>query len=137
MTVTGLARRTSPGSSEADPDPGLTLQVEHVTKRYGVTSAVDDVSFTVQPGRVTGFLGPNGSGKSTTMKVMLDLASADHGSATIGEKRYRELTDPAGRSASTSSRTRSTPGAAAATTCAYSPTPPAFPSLALRKCWHW
>ena len=51
-------------------------------------------SFTVQPGRVTGFLGPNGAGKSTTMKVLLDLASADHGHAAIAGTRYRDLTGP-------------------------------------------
>ena len=44
-----------------------------------------------EPGRVTGFLGPNGSGKSTTMKILLDLAAADHGTATIGGSRYRDL----------------------------------------------
>ena len=74
---------------------GLTLEIDHVTKRYGDNVAVDDLSFTVHPGRVTGFLGQNGSGKSTTMKVMLDLASADSGRATIGGTRYRELPDPA------------------------------------------
>ena len=74
---------------------GLPLRVDHVTKRYGDEVAVDDLSFTVHPGRVTGFLGPNGSGKSTTMKVLLDLASADAGEASIGGTRYRELSDPA------------------------------------------
>jgi ABC-2 type transport system ATP-binding protein len=70
------------------------LELDHVTKRYGQTVAVDDLSFRVEPGLVTGFLGPNGSGKSTTMKILLDLASADHGWATIGGSRYRELVDP-------------------------------------------
>jgi len=72
-----------------------TLEVEHVTKRYGDHTVVDDLTFTVLPGRVTGFLGPNGSGKSTTLKIMLDLAAADHGRATIGGHRYRDLTNPA------------------------------------------
>lgn len=72
-----------------------TVDVAHVTKRYGDHNVVDDLSFTVPPGRVTGFLGPNGSGKSTTMKVMLDLAAATSGAATIGGRRYRELPDPA------------------------------------------
>ena len=74
---------------------GHTVTVEHVTKRYGDNTVVDDLSFTVPPGRVTGFLGPNGSGKSTTMKIMLDLAAATGGSVTIGGHRYRELPDPA------------------------------------------
>ncbi len=72
------------------------LVVEHVTKRYGARAVVDDLSFTVEPGRITGFLGPNGSGKSTTMKVLLGLAAADHGVATIGGAPYRDLPDPAG-----------------------------------------
>ena len=74
---------------------GLVLQVDHVSKRYRNNVVLEDLSFNVQPGRVTGFLGPNGSGKSTTMKILLDLAAADEGRATIGGTRYRELTDPA------------------------------------------
>ena len=70
------------------------LEIDHITKRYGRATVVDDLSFSVAPGRVTGFLGPNGAGKSTTMKVLLDLASADRGTATIGGRRYRELHDP-------------------------------------------
>jgi len=73
----------------------LALEIDHVTKRYDDDVVVADLSFTVQPGRVTGFLGPNGAGKSTTMKILLDLASADQGSATIGGTRYRDLPDPA------------------------------------------
>lgn len=72
-----------------------TLEFENVTKRYGDAVVVDDMTFTVQPGRVTGFLGPNGAGKSTTMKILLDLASADAGRASIGGTRYRDLNDPA------------------------------------------
>lgn len=80
-----------------DPDrPVHTLDIDHLTKAYGGTPAVTDLTFTVEPGRVTGFLGPNGAGKSTTMKVLLDLASADAGTATIGGRRYRDLDDPAG-----------------------------------------
>ena len=71
------------------------LVVEHLTKRYGDDTVVDDLSFTVEPGRVTGFLGPNGSGKSTTMKMMLDLARPDRGTATIDGHRYRNLPNPA------------------------------------------
>ena len=72
-----------------------TLEFENVTKRYRHEVVVDDLTFTVQPGRVTGFLGPNGAGKSTAMKILLDLAKADHGRATIGGTRYREMDDPA------------------------------------------
>jgi ABC-2 type transport system ATP-binding protein len=70
------------------------LKIENVTKRYRKRTVVEDLVFTVEPGRVTGFLGPNGAGKSTTMKILLDLAAADHGRTTIGGTRYRELRDP-------------------------------------------
>jgi ABC-2 type transport system ATP-binding protein len=72
------------------------LSIEHVTKTYGGANAVDDLSFVVEPGRVTGFLGPNGAGKSTTMKVLLGLASPNGGRATIGGLAYGELSDPTG-----------------------------------------
>jgi ABC-2 type transport system ATP-binding protein len=72
-----------------------TLEFDNVTKSYGHEVAVDNLTFTVQPGRVTGFLGPNGAGKSTAMKILLDLARPDHGRATIGGTRYREMVDPA------------------------------------------
>lgn len=71
------------------------LEIGNLTKRYGHEVVVDDLTFTVQPGRVTCFLGPNGAGKSTTMKILLDLAKADHGHTTIGGRRYREMADPA------------------------------------------
>ncbi len=70
------------------------LVIEHLTKKYGGRTVIDDLTFTVESGRVTGFLGPNGSGKSTMMKILLDLAAADHGTATIGGSRYRDLPMP-------------------------------------------
>ncbi len=72
------------------------ISIEHVTKSYGGAAVVDDLSFAVNPGRVTGFLGPNGAGKSTTMKVLLGLASPTSGQATIGGLAYGELSDPTG-----------------------------------------
>ncbi len=72
----------------------LSIEVDHVTKRYGERAVVSDLSFEAVPGRVTGFLGPNGSGKSTTMKIMLELATADGGQVRIGGRRYRDLPDP-------------------------------------------
>jgi ABC-2 type transport system ATP-binding protein len=78
-------------------EPGQhRLIIDNVTKRYDDHRVVDDLTFTVEPGRITGFLGPNGSGKSTTMKILLGLAAPDHGTATIGGRRYRDLPDPAG-----------------------------------------
>jgi ABC-2 type transport system ATP-binding protein len=70
------------------------IKVEHLTKKYADTTAVDDLDFEVRPGVVTGFLGPNGSGKSTTMRVILGLDHPSKGRATIKGKRYAELRDP-------------------------------------------
>jgi ABC-2 type transport system ATP-binding protein len=70
------------------------IEVEHLSKRYGRTVAVDDLSFTVKPGRVTGFLGPNGAGKSTTMRMMLDLDEPAAGRVLIDGQPYRTLTEP-------------------------------------------
>ncbi|NYD58110.1 ABC-2 type transport system ATP-binding protein [Nocardioides marinisabuli] len=68
--------------------------VDHLTRKYGGFTAVDDVSFTAQPGRVTGFLGPNGAGKTTTMRVMVGLTPATSGSVTIGGHAYRDIPNP-------------------------------------------
>ncbi|MEJ3652437.1 ABC transporter ATP-binding protein [Actinomycetes bacterium KLBMP 9759] len=65
-----------------------------LTKRYGATLAVDDLSFSVRPGTVTGFLGPNGAGKSTTMRMILGLDRPSAGEVRIGGKLYRDLTHP-------------------------------------------
>ncbi|WP_222194893.1 ABC transporter ATP-binding protein [Modestobacter italicus] len=67
------------------------ITIEHLTKRYGAQVAVSDVSFTCQPGTVTGFLGPNGAGKSTTMRALVGLADPTSGTATFNGKHYREL----------------------------------------------
>jgi ABC-2 type transport system ATP-binding protein len=70
------------------------IEVRDLTKQYGDTRAVDHLTFTVQPGKVTGFLGPNGAGKSTTMRLILGLDRPDGGTATIGGRAYRDLVDP-------------------------------------------
>ncbi|HEV2345389.1 MAG TPA: ABC transporter ATP-binding protein [Actinocrinis sp.] len=70
------------------------IEVKDLVKRYGDTTAVDHLSFTVEPGRITGFLGPNGAGKSTTMRLILGLDRPTSGGALIDGKRYRELPDP-------------------------------------------
>ncbi len=70
------------------------IEVRQLTKRYGATAAVDQLSFDVRPGVVTGFLGPNGSGKSTTMRLILGLDRADAGQARIGGRPYRDLRWP-------------------------------------------
>ena len=70
------------------------ITVESLTRKYGDHVAVDNVSFTARPGRVTGFLGPNGAGKSTTMRVMVGLTPPTSGSATIEGKRFVDLPNP-------------------------------------------
>lgn len=70
------------------------LAVEGLTKRYGNVLAVDDLTFSVQPGVVTGFLGPNGAGKSTTMRLLLGLDTPSSGRALVVGRRYRELECP-------------------------------------------
>ena len=71
------------------------IEVEHLTKRYGKTVAVSDLSFRVTPGRITGFLGPNGAGKTTTLKAILALVRPSSGTTRVLGKPYRELDDPA------------------------------------------
>jgi ABC-2 type transport system ATP-binding protein len=70
------------------------IEVRSLTKRYGGKVAVDDLSFSVEPGKVTGFLGPNGAGKTTTMRCILGLDYPTAGSVTIGGKRYQDLGYP-------------------------------------------
>ncbi len=70
------------------------ITVKSLTKKYGGFTAVDDISFTAAPGRVTGFLGPNGAGKSTTMRVMVGLTPPTAGGATVAGHRYAELPNP-------------------------------------------
>ena len=70
------------------------IAVDHVTKRFGSVVAVDDLSFGVEPGRVTGFLGPNGAGKTTTLRILLGLVTPTSGSATFRGRPYRQLVEP-------------------------------------------
>jgi ABC-2 type transport system ATP-binding protein len=70
------------------------LRIDHLTKRFGALKAVDDLSFSVRPGRVTGFLGPNGAGKTTTLRIALGLVQANAGSVTFDGQPYRRLVRP-------------------------------------------
>ena len=70
------------------------IEVSGLRKRFGPALALDGMSFTVRPGRVTGFVGPNGAGKSTTMRVILGLDAADEGTATVGGRPYASLRQP-------------------------------------------
>ncbi|MFF2330850.1 MULTISPECIES: ABC transporter ATP-binding protein [unclassified Streptomyces] len=71
-----------------------SIDVRQLTKEYGTTRAVDNLTFSVRPGRVTGFLGPNGAGKSTTMRLVLGLDRPTGGTAAIGGQPYAALDDP-------------------------------------------
>jgi ABC-2 type transport system ATP-binding protein len=71
------------------------ISITAITKRYGPVVAVDDVTFTCEPGIITGFLGPNGAGKSTTLRMVTGLARPDAGGATIDGRAFAELPNPA------------------------------------------
>lgn len=71
------------------------IEIESLTKQYGPQLAVDNVTFAVAAGTITGFLGPNGAGKSTTLRILTGLARPTSGRATIGGRRYNELVNPA------------------------------------------
>ena len=67
------------------------VRAESLTKRFGKLTAVDDLSFALEPGTITGFLGPNGAGKTTTLRMLLGLAQPTHGEALIFEKPYAQI----------------------------------------------
>ncbi len=81
-------------TATSSPDTDRMITVENVTKRYGDKVAVDDLSFEVKPGIVTGFLGPNGAGKSTTMRLILGLDAPTSGTVTLDGRKYQELPAP-------------------------------------------
>src|SRR5215472_19192225 len=81
----------SPSGREKEP---VMIEATGLTKRYGATHAVDDLSFTVLPGQVAGFLGPNGAEKSTTMRLMLGLDAPTSGAVTIGGRPYTAYRRP-------------------------------------------
>src|SRR6266536_5708479 len=70
------------------------ITIDSLSKKYGASTVVDDVSFVAPAGRVTGFLGPNGAGKSTSMRMMVGLTSPTSGSATISGRRFADLPNP-------------------------------------------
>ena len=81
-------------SSQAHAGDGV-VQVDHISKRFGAVQAVDDLSFEVGPGKVTGFLGPNGAGKTTTLRMLLGLVTPTSGTATIDGHLYAGMHRPA------------------------------------------
>lgn len=98
---------TGPGSAAGHPpepshsaddvvehDADGVVEVRGLSKSFGAVRAVDDLSFQVRPGRVTGFLGPNGAGKTTTLRMLLGLVRPTAGTATIGGRAYQDLAQP-------------------------------------------
>ncbi|MFV2100111.1 ABC transporter ATP-binding protein [Micromonospora sp. LOL_024] len=79
---------------QSSPTNDAQIVVSGLTKQYKNVLAVNNLSFTVEPGRVTGFLGPNGAGKTTTLRMLLNLVTPTAGTATIGSRRYPNLADP-------------------------------------------
>jgi ABC-2 type transport system ATP-binding protein len=80
--------------SAIDPHAQGMIEIEHISKRYGEKLAVDDISFVVKPGTVTGFLGPNGAGKSTTMRMIVGLDAPSGGTIRVNGAAYRDFQAP-------------------------------------------
>ena len=76
------------------PASGARIEVRGLTKRFGDFTAVQDLDFAVEPGRITGFLGPNGAGKTTTLRMLLGLIRPSSGTATIGGVTYHDIPNP-------------------------------------------
>src|SRR5690606_34991130 len=93
----GAVRTQSDGASEgrAMHDGSGRIAVQNLTKQFGAVTAVQNLSFTVEPGSVTGFLGPNGAGKTTTLRMLLGLVTPTSGAATINGRPYTQLGNPA------------------------------------------
>ena len=90
-----MATRRMEAPSGREPLGSPAISVRNLTKRFGGVTAVDDLSFEVRPGVVTGFLGPNGAGKSTTLRIVLGLITPTEGSGTVLGMPYGSLSEPA------------------------------------------
>jgi ABC-2 type transport system ATP-binding protein len=91
-----MAERVNDDVTPADAAAPV-VTIRSLTKRFGDLLAVDDLSFSLRPGTVTGFLGPNGAGKTTTLRLLLGLAAPTSGDALVFGRRYADLDDPTGR----------------------------------------
>lgn len=89
MTATATTTRRGAGRP-----PGARIDIRGLTKTFGDFHAVQDLTFSVHPGRITGFLGPNGAGKTTSLRMLLGLVQPTAGTATIDGRRYADLPDP-------------------------------------------
>jgi ABC-2 type transport system ATP-binding protein len=97
-SAAGTGRQTrATAASAGAAGSGAVVRVSSLTKRYGEVVAVEDLTFSLEAGTVTGFLGPNGAGKTTTLRLLLGLAEPTAGEALVFGRRYRDLDDPARR----------------------------------------
>jgi len=111
------------------------VEVRDLCKQFGGVTAVKNLSFDIEVGRVTGFLGPNGAGKSTTLRALLGLVNPSSGSATFSGLRYDELEQPSHRVGAVLEDASFHPVAARATTSGSSPRPVVIPpSVSTRSC---
>ena len=114
------------------------LSAVALTKRFGELTAVDELSFALEAGTVTGFLGPNGAGKTTTLRMLLGLAAPTSGHArSCSAARSPRSSGRHAASAPSSRRPTSTPAGPGATTCGCSRARPACHRAAWRRCWRW
>ena len=111
------------------------IEAVNLTKRYGSKTAVDNISFTVEPGTVTGFLGPNGAGKSTTMRMIMGLDKPTGGKVTINGRPYRDLSAPLCEVGALLDAKACTAHAAPAATCASWLLPTASPPSVSTRSW--
>src|SRR3954452_16945067 len=94
VSTSPILRGTLDQSPPARHTRPHVIEIAGLSKRYGKTLAVDNLSFSVEAGKITGFLGPNGAGKTTTLRALLGLVRPTAGSATIDGKHYAELELP-------------------------------------------
>jgi ABC-2 type transport system ATP-binding protein len=90
----GTPRRALAADGAPTTRGAISIEVDHLSKQFGPVVAVDDLSFTIRPGHVTGFLGPNGAGKTTTMRIILGLQAPTSGRTSVGGRRYRNIDRP-------------------------------------------
>ena len=113
------------------------IEVRNLTKHFGTTVAVDDLSFDVSPGMVTGFLGPNGAGKSTTMRAIIGLDRPSAGHITVDGRAYVDLPAPLRESGPSSTPERSTAAGGPISTCSAWRRATASPAGASTRSWTW
>ena len=112
------------------------IEARGLTKRFGDKLAVDQLTFTVEPGRITGFLGPNGAGKTTTMRLILGLDRPTRGSVTVHGKDFGKLAYPMHEIGALLDAKAVHGGRSASTICCAWRRPTAFPAAASARCWN-